>query len=424
MSGGKKDSPDAPAAPDPYRTAAAQAQANREALLTSAEINRFQELTPFGSVQWLGPGGVPAGELTAPTAQPYQPVPTSPLGGKFADRIAQRQAALPAPTEDPRAGQWTRVVSLDPAEQAQLEQQRQLAAALGGTALTRAEQLTAEPFGLEGISPLPGVGDFGGERQRVEEALYGRMTSRLDPRFEQEQRALETRLANQGIPVGSEAWQQAMENFGMRREDAYQAALADAIAAGGQEQSRLFGLGMMGRQQGISERLMERQQPMTELAQILGGIPPIQQGQFAQPAQYQAAPADVQGAIGMGYQGALNQYNQQMAQQQAMMSGLFGLGGTLGAAYLLGPYMCWVAEELYGPLAEKTVIVRAYVQSHIDSHSLLGGFARAYRKHGRTWAKWVRAHPLARLLARPIWDHLYRLAVKELENGKRSIHTT
>ena len=62
MSGGKKDSPSAPTPPDPYQSAAAQAQANREALLTSAEINRYNEVTPFGSVSWLGPGGVPAGE--------------------------------------------------------------------------------------------------------------------------------------------------------------------------------------------------------------------------------------------------------------------------------------------------------------------------------------------------------------------------
>ena len=422
MSGGKKSGPDAPAAPDPYQTAQAQTQANRDALLTSAEINRYNEVTPYGSVEWFGPGGVPAGELGDPSTA-YQGGGASPTGsGKFGgllDQAQQRPQSFGA-TDDPRAGQWTRKVSLDPADQARLEQQRELAASLGGTALNRAGQLTQDPFSLEGISELPGYGDFGGERQRMEDALYGRATSRLDPRFEQQRTSMETQLANQGIPVGSEAWQQAMETQGRTETDAYQQALNEAVMGGGAEQSRLFGMGLTGRQQGISERLMERQQPMQELMQILGGIPGIQQGQFAQPAQYQGAPADVTGAIGMGYQGALNQYNQQMQQQNALMSGLFGLGGTGLAAWML----CWVAEELYGPLAEKTAMIRAYMRRHLTDRTPLGIFARTYLKYGKAWAKWVRASRLLRFIARPIWDRLYIKAVEEIDNGKRSIYPT
>ena len=55
MSGGKKSGPDAPAAPDPYQTAQAQTQANRDALLTSAEINRYNEVTPYGPAQTIRP---------------------------------------------------------------------------------------------------------------------------------------------------------------------------------------------------------------------------------------------------------------------------------------------------------------------------------------------------------------------------------
>lgn len=109
------------------------------------------------------------------------------------------------------------------------------------------------------LANLPGVGDFGAERQRVEDALYGRVASRLDPRFQQEQQTMENRLSSMGIARGSAAWNREVDNFNRNRNDAYSTAMQDMVLAGGNEQSRLFGLSMGARQQGFNENLASGQ---------------------------------------------------------------------------------------------------------------------------------------------------------------------
>ena len=55
-----------PKAPDPYKTADAQAMANREAVLESAKHSQINQMTPFGQISWSGELGSP--ERTMHTA--------------------------------------------------------------------------------------------------------------------------------------------------------------------------------------------------------------------------------------------------------------------------------------------------------------------------------------------------------------------
>lgn len=94
-------------------------------------------------------------------------------------------------------------------------------------------------MGLMGEGSVPSlrtsyVDDFSADRSRVEDALF----SRLNPKLQQDRSALETQLSNQGIKLGSAAYDRAMGNFGQQSNDARMAA----IMAGGQEQSRMAGL--------------------------------------------------------------------------------------------------------------------------------------------------------------------------------------
>lgn len=86
-------------------------------------------------------------------------------------------------------------------------------------------------------------------------------------------------------------------------------------------------------------------------------------------------------------------------------------GGMLG-----GQMMCWVAEELYGPEAEKTHTIRHYVMRHVEDESELGEFCREYRENGRAWAQLVRDDHDARTMARELWDRLYEDALQEGDN--------
>lgn len=108
---------------------------------------------------------------------------------------------------------------------------------------------------FSGLSSLPTNGDYSTDRQRVEDSLYGRQASRLDPQFTKAETDIKTDLTNRGIPEGSDAWNNAMESFNRSKTDAYDAARSSAIAAGGSEQSRMFADSLAGRQQGYTETM-------------------------------------------------------------------------------------------------------------------------------------------------------------------------
>lgn len=228
---------------------------------------------------------------------------------------------------------------------------------------------------IQGNVNIPGLGN-------VENALYSRATARLDPQWGTRQSQLETQLTNQGLRPGTEAWTNAMRDFNFGRNDAYSSAMNDAIAAGGAEQSRQFGLnlgqgqffnqaqnqgfgqglanaglwnqgqgqafsqGLAGqgqgfnqglaagqfqntsRQGGLQEALALRQLPLSEFNAIRSGAQP-QMPQF-QPYQGQNVnPAPIfAGAQAQG-QADINAYNANMGQNNAFTSGLFGLGGSI-----------------------------------------------------------------------------------------------
>jgi len=128
--------------------------------------------------------------------------------------------------------------------------------------LNSLSNLASSDFNYNGVSAMP-VADEAA-RKAMEDAVYGRMTSRLDPMYEQAQNTLESKLINQGITQGSEAWNTELNNFNQGKTDAYQTAMNEAIAQGGTELERMFGLDMQARQQGVTEANTLRNQPFAE----------------------------------------------------------------------------------------------------------------------------------------------------------------
>jgi hypothetical protein len=94
-------------------------------------------------------------------------------------------------------------------------------------------------------------------RQNAEDAIYGRSTSRLDPQWEQRSDQMEAKMVAQGLRPGDKAYDQAMENMGRERNDAYQAAQYESIMGGGQEASRTLGDQRAGREQDMGQTLNE-----------------------------------------------------------------------------------------------------------------------------------------------------------------------
>ncbi len=69
-------------------------------------------------------------------------------------------------------------------------------------------------------------------RERIENATYNSYVDKLTPQFQQQTSDLQTRLANQGLSVGSEAYQRAMNDLQTEQNDALNQAAYKSVEAG------------------------------------------------------------------------------------------------------------------------------------------------------------------------------------------------
>lgn len=198
---------------------------------------------------------------------------------------------------------WNSTITLNPQAQSALDSQMALSSGLGGIAqdqLGAVADRYSQPLDLSSV-------------QDVSDRAYGAMTSRLDPRFERAQVSEETKLTNQGLRPGMEAWDNAMRVFNEGKNDAYQQANLGAI----QTMPQTFQL----------ENSMYNQ-PLNILNSIRSGAQ-VQNPQFSGPGagtNYLGA-AQSQGQYNQGL------YNADVAGNNAMMGGLFGLGSAGIGAY-------------------------------------------------------------------------------------------
>ena len=289
-----KSSPAQPNVPDPNAVASAQGAANRETAIAQSRLNQVNEISPYGN------------SIYTPT-------------GQTNDGIAQMQ----------------RTVTLSPEQQSILDKQNALtnsAYGIGQQQIGQIGNTLSTPFDLSGLPAAP-TGDAA-YRQQAQDALYGRATAMLDPRFELEQRNESTRLANQGFAIGSEGYNQAMARFNQNKNNAYSSAMQDAIIGGGNAASQQFGLESSARQNALQEQLAARNQPINELAALLGTSGGVNVPQFSGIPQTQVAGTDVTGPTYSSYNAAQSNYNQAVNQNNSAMGSLFGLGGRALGAWL------------------------------------------------------------------------------------------
>ena len=289
---GKKSGGSAPAAPDPAKTAAAQGAINRETAIAQSRLNQVNEYTPYGSSVYS-------------------------KTGETQDGIDQMQ----------------RTTTLDPAQQAIVDQQTAISGdlnTLAGDQLGRVSTALGDPYSYDGLAAAPTAD--AAARQETIDALYGQYTSRLDPRFASEQTSMENKLQGQGFVPGSDAYDKAMAQFGRTKNDAYTSALNQAVGSGGAEQSRLFGLQGNERERAIQEYSAQRNAPLNETNALMSGTQ-ITNPTFSPTPQTGIAAADITGPTALAYQGQMNAANNATSAGNAAMGGLFGLAGAGMGAY-------------------------------------------------------------------------------------------
>jgi hypothetical protein len=158
---------------------------------------------------------------------------------------------------------------------------------------------------------LPQVGINAGEQYQD---AYMR---RLQPQIEQGREALDVKLANQGIPVGSEAYKRAMMSQSQKEND----LLLGATTQG-------FGTGLSANQQAYNQAMTNYNMPLNTLSALRTGAQ-VQNPTFVNSAQQaNTAGADLLGAAQMGYNAQMGDFNSKQAQQANFNQGLMSLGGA------------------------------------------------------------------------------------------------
>jgi len=262
--------PSAPAAPD-YRAAAQETAAgNIDAARLATAANRVNQVTPYGNLSYAITGSDPYGNPT-----------------------------------------WTATQTLSPAQQQLLDYQNQTSLGLGrlaGQGLGYVENMLNTPFD---VSKLPSTGF--NPSQTYQEAYM----QRLAPQLQQGREQLQQRLANQGIDIGSTAYDRAMMQQAQREND----LLAAATTQG-------FGVGQQARQSALQEQAYLRNEPLNTLSAVRTGAQ-VQGPQFVNSAQ-QATTAgpDILGAAQMGYNAQMGDFNAKQAAQANLNQGLFSLGSS------------------------------------------------------------------------------------------------
>ena len=387
--------PRPPRPPDPNEVAASQTGTNVSTAIANTAMGQVNQVTPDASLTYSTSGDH---TWTDPSTGQSYTVPrytaTTTLSPEAAAIRAQNNAAslnlaTLAANQSGRADQLlSQPFSLDSVP-AGADRSQFGPASYGGALNT--------PQFSQGGQPLPGTanlqdsytpeGGFSADRQRVEDALMGR----LDQQRGRDMEGLRTQLANQGIGIGTEAYSRALQDFERTNTD----MRTSAILGSGQEQSRLlgeargaagftnqarqqdfanrtglFGLGedqrryadamaqqQFGNQQAIQgrgdqiagaqfaqqqsifdaqdnararalqEQLALRNQPINEITALMSGSQ-VATPQFGIAQSAMIPTTDYAGIRQQGFGNQMANYQQQNANYQAMLGGLFGLGSA------------------------------------------------------------------------------------------------
>lgn len=304
--------PQAPQAPDPQETSAAATGTNVSTTLANNMLGMVNQNTPMGSLEY---NQIDTYGWTDPyTGQTYE-VPRfeanttyTPQGQKIVDANMGAQMNLAQTAED--RSQFLQNYLAGGLSESDLPDQSRLQ-----TMLNRRMAKDMQD------------GGFAGSRDAAEAALMARM----QPQIDQDRAALETRLANQGIGYGTEAWSSAMADHNRGVNDARLAAIAQA----GNEQSRYInnvmqtGAGLDAqRAQAAEQSFALRNQPINEITALLSGSQ-LNAPNFGIYSPQGIPVTDNAAIINDIYNGELNAYSTQASMHNNLVGGLFGLMGSI-----------------------------------------------------------------------------------------------
>lgn len=294
----------APAAPNPTATAGAQTSSNIGTAISQAALNNVDTTTPYGSTNYYVNG---------------------------ADTVGGPQGTYSVPT-------FAQVTNLTPLAQNILTGSEQTANSLIPTTQTLANQIgTAATTPLNFNTPDSAVLNQGPQLldQNTTNAIYGQEASFLNPQWQQQQAQLQDQLSRQGIPVGSSAYDNAMQQFNNAQTQAYQSAQDTAIGQGTSAASNLFNMALSGQQQNIGQQQLAQSDPISLLQSLYGATPATPQQPISGAPQTAVSPTNTEAAQQLSTGTAEQNYQAQLQQQNATYGAVGSLAGTAALALAL-----------------------------------------------------------------------------------------
>lgn len=292
MCGGSK-----PKAPDPEQTAASQYKYNSQAAKDSAALNAVDQFGPFGSTTYQRrPDGTPLSQTVnlSPEVQSW-------LDSQFGSATKLQDAT-------------SRQLDYLPTDKFQLPTG------------TDATGYARDAFGDAVIDPS----NF--DTSKIANTSYEQAKSLFQPDIDDARKRTEIQLAQRGLNPGDSAYQAEMDRLDRQANNAYAGAARQAQLDAGNEQSRAIGNAVTARnfgsntyQTNLANQLLERNQPFSEAAALMGTTPSFQTPSFMNTAASNIGAPDYAGLVSQNYQ----------AQLQAANGRNSALGG-IGAA-IAGP---------------------------------------------------------------------------------------
>jgi hypothetical protein len=296
---GKKSS-DAPAPPDPRETSKAQ---------TGTSVATALANTSLGNVSRVGADGSTLDYKVSGNTN-------------FTDPYTGLTYALP---------QYTATEKLSAPAQAIYDTRQGAEQNLATAAKTQSGNVS-NMFSQAWSPDLSAYGDAGptqfkADTADIERRLFELGSSTLNPQFERQRNDLETRLSNQGIKLGSAAYDRALNEQGNTQNQAYnQLALQgrgqayNEILSTNQQQAAL-------RQQSLNEQQTIRNQPLNELSALFSGSQ-VSMPNYAINQPSAIPTTDNAGLVQANYGQQQQNYQTDQAKQQSLWGGLFGLGSA------------------------------------------------------------------------------------------------
>jgi len=266
------------------QAAGQQTTANVNAAVNQQRLNMIDQVTPYGNLTYSQSGGE------------YD------YDGNFIPKYTATQTLAPGQQQilDKTTGVHNQALDIAPG------------------LLRNVNDAIGKPLDFSGAPAMPGNG------QQLRDQAYEALMSRSRQEIGRARAAGETQAANQGIAPGSEAWKRATQGFDESLVDAGNQAFINAGNVAGQnlEQSQAL------RNQWINELLTQRQQPISDLTALLGFGGQNQNPSLTNTPQTNVNATDTNSLNMANYQGQLEAARNATATTNAMLGGLFGLGGA------------------------------------------------------------------------------------------------